>query len=86
TQQIVTDFDGKAKAIIENTQVDTIPFNQVPKEYAQLDMGTDVEPLEKWRKAHWDFFESFLKESGGQPTEDMLVVCVQFKTIWPKLD
>ncbi|MEO1547667.1 MAG: ASCH domain-containing protein [Bacteroidota bacterium] len=86
TKQIVTDFDGKAKAIIENTQVDTIPFNQVSKEYAQLDMGTDVEPLEKWRKAHWDFFESFLKESGGRPTEDMLVVCVQFKTIWPKLD
>ncbi len=75
-----------AKAIIENTQIDTIPFNQVSKEYAQLDVGTDIEPLEKWRKAHWDFFESFLKESGGQPTEDMLVVCVQFKTIWPKLD
>jgi len=86
TQQIVTDFDGKAKAIIENTQVDTIPFNQVSKEYAQLDMGTNIEPLKKWRKAHWDFFEGFLKESGSQPTEDMLVVCVQFKTIWPKLD
>ena len=86
TQQIVTDFDGKAKAIIENTQIDTIPFNQVSKEYAQLDMGTEIEPLKKWRKAHWDFFESFLKENGGQPTEDMLVVCIRFKTIWPKLD
>jgi len=84
TKQIVTDFDGKAKAIIENTSVDTIPFNEISKDYAELDMGTDVDPLEKWKKAHWDFFESFLKENGEKPTEDMLVVCVRFETIWPE--
>ena len=83
TKQIITDFDGKAKAIIENTSVDTIPFNKIPKVYAELDMGTDIEPLEKWKKAHWDFFESFLKESGEKPTKEMLIVCVRFETIWP---
>ena len=83
-KQIITDFDGKAKAIIENVSVDTIPFNKVSKEYAELDMGTGIEPLEKWKKAHWDFFESFLAESGEQPTEEMLMVCVKFKTIWPE--
>lgn len=82
TKQIITDFDGKAKAIIENVSVDTIPFNKISKEYAELDMGTDIEPLEKWKKAHWDFFESFLEESGEKPTEKMLMVCVRFKTIW----
>lgn len=82
TKQIITDFDGKAKAIIENVSVDTIPFNQISKEYAELDMATDVAPLEKWKKAHWDFFESFLKERGEKPTEEMLIVCVRFKTIW----
>ncbi len=84
TKQIVTDFDGKAKAIIENVSVDTIPFNKISKEYAELDMGTDIEPLKKWKKAHWDFFEKFLKESGQKPTEDMLIVAVEFKKIWPK--
>ncbi|WP_425236335.1 ASCH domain-containing protein [Ulvibacterium sp.] len=83
-KQIFTDFDGRAQGIIENTRVDTIPFNKISKEYAEMDMGTDIQPLEKWRKAHWDFFESFLKESGEKPTEEMLVVCVRFKTIWPK--
>ncbi|QCW99824.1 ASCH domain-containing protein [Aggregatimonas sangjinii] len=83
TKQIVTDFDGKAVAIIENKRVDTIPFNQISEDYAGLDMGTDVEPLEKWKKAHWDFFENFLKESGGEPNEEMLIVCVIFKTVWP---
>ena len=84
TKQIVTDFNGNAKAIIENISVDTIPFNQISKEYAEMDMGTDVEPLEKWKKAHWDFFESFLRESGEKPSEEMLIVAVEFKKIWPK--
>ncbi|WP_289064408.1 ASCH domain-containing protein [uncultured Zobellia sp.] len=82
TKQIITDFDGKAKAMIENISVDTIPFNEISKEYAELDMGTNIEPLKKWKKAHWDFFESFLKESGQKPTEEMLIVCVRFETIW----
>ena len=84
TKQIVTDFNGNAKAIIENVNVDTIPFNQISQEYAEMDMGTDIEPLEKWKKAHWDFFESFLRESGEKPTEEMLIVAVEFKKIWPK--
>ena len=84
TKQIVTDFNGNAKAIIENVSVDTIPFNKISKEYAELDMGTDIEPLEKWKKAHWEFFENFLKESGKKPTKEMLIVAVEFKKIWPK--
>ena len=82
-KQIVTDFDGNAKAIIENESVDTIPFNKISKEYAKMDMGTDIEPLEKWKEAHWDFFEEFLKENGEKPTEGMLIVTVRFKKIWP---
>ncbi|MGY8911411.1 MAG: ASCH domain-containing protein, partial [Flavobacteriales bacterium] len=56
TKLIVTDFNGKARAIIETKKVDTIPFNQISKDYAELDMGTNIEPLEKWKKAHWEFF------------------------------
>jgi len=82
TKQIITDFDGKAQVIIENISVDTIPFNKISEEYAALDMGTEIEPLKKWKKAHWEFFESFLKESGQKPTEEMLIVCVRFDTIW----
>ncbi|WP_407557781.1 ASCH domain-containing protein [Winogradskyella sp. 4-2091] len=84
SKQIITDFDGKAYAIIENKSIDTIPFNQISKEYAQLDMGTDSEPLKKWKKAHWDFFKNFLAEIEKEPTEDMKIVCVRFETVWPK--
>ncbi len=84
TKHIITDFDGKARAIIEIKKVDTIPFNQISKAYAALDMGTTNEPLKKWRKAHWDFFANAMEQNGEQPTEDMLIVCERFVTIWPK--
>ena len=82
TKSIVTNFDGKAQAIIEVTKVDTIPFNQISKNYTELDMGTKIEPLKKWKEAHWNFFASAMEQSGKKPTEEMLVVCERFETIW----
>lgn len=80
TKLIVTDFEGKAKAIIRTTKVDTVPFNKISKTYAALDMGTEITPLEKWKKAHWDFFASTV----DNPTDNLLVVCETFETIWPE--
>ena len=82
TKHIVTDFDGKARAIIEVKKVDTIAFNQLPEVFAAMDMGTNIEPLKKWKKAHWDFFSSVMEENGEKPTEDMLIVFESFETIW----
>lgn len=83
TKQIITDFDGKAMAITVTTKVDTIPFNKISESYASLDMGTTDEPLTKWKKAHWNFFEPAMKDIGKKATEDMLVVCIWFETVWP---
>jgi uncharacterized protein YhfF len=82
TKHIITDFDGKAMAIIEIKKVDTIPFNKISTEEAEMDMGTDIEPLKKWKTAHWDFFSSVMEENGEKPTEEMLLVFERFKTIW----
>lgn len=84
TKIIVTNFEGIPLAIIETTKVDTIPFNKVSSSYAQMDMGTEIDALNKWKKAHWDFFANAMEESGEQPTETMLIVCERFKTIWPE--
>ncbi len=82
TKHIITDFDGKARAIIEIKKVDTIPFNEISKDYAEMDMGTKIEPLKKWKKAHWKFFAKAMEESGEKPTEEILIVCERFETIW----
>ena len=84
TKHIITDFDGKAQAIIEIKKVDTIPFNKISEAYAALDMGTEIEPLEKWRKAHWGFFASAMEENGEKPSEEMLLVFERFELIWPE--
>ena len=84
TKHIITDFEGKAKAIIEIKKVDTIPFHQISKDYAEMDMGTSIEPLKKWKKAHWDFFAKTMEENGEKPSEEMLIVCERFETIWPE--
>ena len=47
-------------------------------------MGTNIEPLKKWKEAHWEFFDNALSQSGEKPKEDMLIVCEYFETIWPK--
>ncbi|WP_259367222.1 ASCH domain-containing protein [Cellulophaga baltica] len=52
TKIIVTNFEGIPQAIIETTKVDTIPFNKVSSSYAQMDMGTEIDALNKWKKAH----------------------------------
>jgi len=83
TKHIITDFEGKAKVMIEIIKVDTIAFNLISKEYAALDMGIDDQPLKKWREAHWDFFVQTMAESEETPSNNMLVVCEWFKTIWP---
>ncbi|MEP2237126.1 MAG: ASCH domain-containing protein [Maribacter sp.] len=82
TNHIITDFDGKAQAIIEIIKVDTIPFNQLSESLAALDMGTEIDPLQKWRKAHWDYFQNVMVENGEKPTKDMLIVFETFKTVW----
>lgn len=84
TKHIITDFDGNAKAIIEIIKVDTVPFNQISAAYAEMDMGTETEPLKKWKKAHYDFFTSALGGNTEKPVEQMLVVCESFEKIWPK--
>lgn len=82
TKHIITDFYGKAQAIIEIIKVDTIPFNKISKDYAELDMGTKMEPLKKWKNAHWNFFAKAIEQSGGKPSEEMLIVCEWFEIIW----
>jgi len=82
TKHIITDYAGKAQAIIEIQKVDTIPFNEISLDYAKLDMGTEIEPLEKWKKAHWDFFANAMEENGEKPTDEMLIVCEWFEAIW----
>jgi len=78
---IITDWDGKAKCIIETTDVTIKPFNIVDKIFA----GTEGEgdgSLYFWKKVHSEFFTKELKTYGLEFTEDVLVVCESFKVVY----
>ena len=78
---IVTDWEGNARCIIETIQVQLVPFGQVTPEFAATE-GEGDKSLEYWRKVHLECFTRDMAELGGVPTEDMLVVCEEFKVVY----
>ncbi len=78
---VITDWDGIARCIIETTGVQLFPFNQVPPEFAATE-GEGDGSLEYWRRVHWDCFTRDMAEMGGEPSEDMLVVCEEFQVVY----
>jgi len=78
---IITDWYKIAKAIIRTTKVEQVPFNQIKKEYTILE-GEGDKSLEQWKQLHMDYYTQEMETYGEEPTEDMLIVCEQFETIW----
>ncbi|MDD1780115.1 ASCH domain-containing protein [Enterovibrio sp. ZSDZ35] len=79
--QVVTDFHGNPKCIIEITEVTTCPFNQVTEEFAAAE-GEGDKSHAWWRNAHWAFFSAECKELGIEMTEDTLLVLERFQTVY----
>lgn len=80
---IITNWEGRATAIIKTSQVEKVPFNEIKEEYAQIE-GEGDKSLEYWKKVHWDYYSREMKKMGQMPTEEMIIVCEHFKTIWTK--
>ncbi|MEZ4660837.1 MAG: ASCH domain-containing protein [Caldilineaceae bacterium] len=67
--------------IIETTDVQIKPYNEVDAEFARAE-GEGERTLEWWRQAHWRFFSRTLPRIGRQPSETMPLVCEQFRVIF----
>jgi uncharacterized protein YhfF len=78
---IITDWDGKAKCIIETTDVTIKPFNEVDKIFARIE-GEGDGSLYFWKKVHNEFFTKELKTYELEFTEDLLVVCESFMVVY----
>jgi len=77
---IVTNWEGIAKAIIQTIKIEQTPFNKITPEYAKIE-GEGDKSLAYWNKVHWGYYNREMHEKGQHPTENMLLVCEQFKTI-----
>lgn len=78
---IVTNWNGEAVCIIETTQVDILPLNEITAEHAFIE-GEGDKSLEYWQKVHWDYYTRELTELGLAPKADMPVVFEQFKVVY----
>ncbi|WP_173108101.1 ASCH domain-containing protein [Bacillus sp. KH172YL63] len=77
---IITDYDGDPKAIIQTEKVTIVPFRDVGEDFARKEGEGDLS-LSYWRKIHIDFFMKELTAINRSFTEDMLVVCEEFKVV-----
>lgn len=77
---VITNWYGEAKCIVRTSNVEIVPFCQVPEEFAVLE-GEGDKSLEYWRKVHWEFFERDLSNCGKVPALDMAVVLETFNVI-----
>lgn len=78
---ILLDGQEKPLCIIETSEVEIRPYNEVDAQFA-ADEGEGDQSLEHWRKVHWEFFSRTLSEIGKEPVENMPLVCERFRVIY----
>lgn len=82
-QYIVTDWNGNAKAVIETTKIELVPYNKITPKFAKIE-GEGDQSLEYWKKAHKDYYTREMKPFNEQFSENMIIVCEQFKVVYTK--
>jgi uncharacterized protein YhfF len=78
---IVLDGNGDPLCIVETTEVEVKPYDEVDARFA-FDEGEGDRSLEYSRDAHWRFFSRTLPGIGREPTTDMPLVCERFRVIY----
>jgi len=78
---IILDWEGNATCIIETTRVDIVPFSGVTEEFAAIE-GEGDGSLTYWRRVHDTFFREECEGIGRRFTEDMPVICEQFRLVY----
>jgi len=78
---IVLDGSGQPMGIVETVEVTIRKYNQVDARFARAEGEGDLS-LEYWREAHRNFFSRVLPKIGKVFSEEMPLVCEQFKLIY----
>jgi uncharacterized protein YhfF len=77
----VLDGNGHPLCIVETTEVEVRPSDEVDARFA-YEEGEGDRSLEYWREAHWRFFSHTLPNIGKEPTPDMPLVCERFRVVY----
>ncbi len=78
---VVLDGSGDPLCIVETTEVEVRPYDEVDARFA-YEEGEGDRSLEHWREAHWRFFSRTLPNMGKEPAPDMPLVCERFRVVY----
>lgn len=79
-RQVIVDWAGQPLAVIEMTEVRTVPFEKVDEAFAR-DEGEGDGSLDYWRRVHWAFFARECERIGREPSPAMPVICMRFRLV-----
>ncbi len=77
---VVTDYAGKAHAVIETTGVEITRFADVDEQFARTEGEGDL-TLAWWREAHAAYFSRVLQGTGTAVDDDLPIACEHFKVV-----
>lgn len=77
---IVTDWAGRARAIIQTTSVNVRKFGDVNEDFAVKEGEGDL-TLEWWKAAHESYYSRVLKNSDYVVDEKLEIACEEFKLL-----
>jgi uncharacterized protein YhfF len=78
---VVTAWDGTPLCVIRSTQVQVMPFDAVPAEFAAAE-GEGDGSLDFWRRAHSAYFGRQCARIGRTFRTDMPVCCEHFELVY----
>jgi uncharacterized protein YhfF len=79
---VVVDGCGQPVCVIQTTDVQVRPLNQVDAAFA-WDEGEGDRSLAWWRRAHDRFFGAYCERIGVPFTDELPVVLERFALVWP---
>jgi uncharacterized protein YhfF len=79
---VITNWAGDPLCVIETTEVQIRPFDEVDAQFA-YDEGEGDRSLDYWRRVHTEFFTRELAEIGRELSESMPLVCERFRKVFP---
>lgn len=79
---VVLDSQEQAICIIQTTKVYQTPFSEITPDHARKE-GEGDRSLAYWRQSHEAFFTEELKAVGCNFHEDLVLVCEEFRRVYP---
>lgn len=76
---IILDGSGEPRAVIETTELATVPFETVTAEHARAE-GEGDRTLDYWRASHERYWRAYSENPRGF-APDMPVICERFRLI-----